>query len=235
MKFGIDAPNLLWKTPDPFNGVAIVEESGDFASCSEWGARTDDFLMGGMQIENCFAGDDFEKRTLVIMTMGGNDLSAIAQDGLEGATEEALWADVDQFVQYMSDAMHWFTDDPSKFPNGVFVVFANAYEFTDGTADLLSCPAAAVAGFDKNWDNPDLLKEMVLEAGRGYMAVAEETKLDMAFLGELFCGRGFKADDPTSPCYRGPGESTWFDLTCIHPTPEGHQAIADMFMAVIDE
>ncbi len=235
MKFGLDAPNFLWKTPDPINGVALVEEDGDFASCSEWGARTDDLLMGGQQIANCFEGDDFQKRTLVIMTMGGNDLAALAKDGLEGATEEALWEDVELFVQYQREAMHWFVDDPNKFPNGVFVVYANPYEYTDGTGDLLSCPASIAAGFTANWDDPELLKSMVLEASKGFAEVAEETQVDLAFLGELFCGRGFKSDDPSTPCYRGPGEPTWFDLTCIHPTADGHQAIADMFMAVINE
>jgi len=27
----------------------------------------------------------------------------------------------------------------------------------------------------------------------------------------------------------------WFDLTCIHPNPTGHEVIADMFMDVVLE
>lgn len=235
MHFDLVAPGLLWQTPDPINGVALVKESGDFASCSEWGARTDDLLMGGMQIENCFAGDDFDKRTLVVMTMGGNDISSIAQDALDGVAEDQIWLNVEQFVAYQRDAMHWFLDDPNKFPNGVFIVYANIYEFTDGTSDLLSCPAASLAGFDMNPPDPTLLIDAMTYANEEFVGIVEELQIDMTFLFETFCGRGFHADDPASPCYRGPDQPTWFDLTCIHPTPEGHDAIADIFLSTIVE
>ena len=36
-------------------------------------------------------------------------------------------------------------------------------------------------------------------------------------------------------CYRGPDMDNWFDFTCIHPTPTGHGALADMFFDVISE
>lgn len=235
MHFDLVAPDLLWKTPDPFNGTAIVEESGDFASCSEWGARTDDLLEGGMQIENCFAEEDRTKRTLVIMTMGGNDMAAVAQDGLDGVAMDQLWMDVDKAIQYQRDAMHWFLDDPAKFPNGVFIVYANIYEFTDGTADLVSCPAAGVAGFDMNWADPAELQLMANYANQSFAEIVEETGVDMTFMFETFCGRGFHADDVDSPCYRGADEPTWFDLTCIHPTPDGHDAITDIFLSTITE
>jgi hypothetical protein len=55
------------------------------------------------------------------------------------------------------------------------------------------------------------------------------------FLLEEFCGHGLNADDPSVPCYRGPNTETWFDLTCIHPNPTGHDHITDMFMAVVNE
>lgn len=235
MHFDLVAPDILWKTPDPFNGTSIVEESGDFASCSEWGARTDDLLEGGMQIENCFAPEDRDKRTLVIMTMGGNDMAAVAQDGLDGVALDQLWMDVDKAVQYQRDAMHWFLDDPLKFPNGVFIVYANIYEFTDGTADLVSCPAAGVAGFDMNWEDPSELQLMANYANQSFAEIVEEMQIDMTFMFETFCGRGFHAGDESSPCYRGPDEPTWFDLTCIHPTPDGHDAITDIFLATITE
>ena len=79
------------------------------------------------------------------------------------------------------------------------------------------------------------MAEMVVWANEQYMAIATETGADMIFLLESFCGHGFNADDPTAPCYRGPGAETWFDLTCIHPNPTGHQQITDMFMAVVNE
>src|SRR5690606_37707217 len=141
--FGIDAPNFLWEQANPIDGTALVKEDGDFASCAEWGARNDDFLRGGNQLPNCFAAQDFEKTTLVITTMGGNDIAAIAKDSLEGVDLAALWEDVESMLQFKREAIEWLVE-PGRFPNGVYVVFANVYEFTDATADLLSCPAAGL-------------------------------------------------------------------------------------------
>jgi hypothetical protein len=235
-RFGLTPPGPLWKQANPIDGVALQKDSGDFSSCSKWGARTDDFKPGmGGQIDDCFPPDLFDKRTLVVYTMGGNDLAAIAKDGMNGKPIDELMLDAESAVQLQREAVHWFVDDPDKFPNGVFVVFANVYEFSDGTGDLMSCPAAPAAGFDKPYPNPEELKQLVIWVNEQFMEVAAETKTDMVFLTETFCGHGFRADDPTAPCYRGPDQDTWFDLTCIHPTPEGHQQITDLFTAVVDE
>ncbi|MFO7565849.1 MAG: SGNH/GDSL hydrolase family protein [Enhygromyxa sp.] len=232
--FDLDAPSFLWEQANPLDGKAAVKESGDFASCAEWGARTDDFLRGGGQIPDCFATQDLQKTTLVITTMGGNDIAAIAKDAIEGVSEEALWEDVEEMLDYMREAVHWLRE-PGRFPNGVFVVFANVYEFTDATADLLSCPAAGVAGFDKNPDDPEQLIEMMTYINSEFAKLAAETETDMVFMFEGFCGHGFHADNPNTQCYRGPGNATWFDLTCIHPTADGHKALAQMFLETIDE
>jgi lysophospholipase L1-like esterase len=232
--FGIDAPNAIWKTANPLDGRAGLMESGDFASCAEWGARTDDFLDGGNQIADCFPASSRDLRTLVIMTMGGNDVSSITQDGIDGVPIPDIWDDVRQFVRYQEDAVLWLKE-PGRFPNGVFVVFANMFEFTDGTGDVTACPSAELAGFSAAWDDPSILADMVIYAEEQYMRIAVETGTDMIFMLEEFCGHGFNHDDPSAPCYRGPGTPRWFDLTCIHPNPDGHRVIADMFMAVVDE
>jgi lysophospholipase L1-like esterase len=234
-RFGLMPPGFLWDLYDVQNGTAVQQDSGDFSSCSKWGARTDDFMASNTQIMDCFPPDKFDQRTLVVITMGGNDLAAIAKDGANGKPLGEVMADAEQFIQYMRDAVHWFVDDPNKFPNGVFVMFANVYEFTDGTGDVTSCPAAGLGGFDKPWDNPDDLKALMIWINEQYMDIAVETQTDMIFMLENFCGHGFKADDPTAPCYRGPDSPNYFDLTCIHPTPDGHGVISDMFTAVVDE
>lgn len=231
-RFGLTPPSNLWKAVNLIDGVALQQESGDFASCSKWGARTDDFEA---QIADCLTPDNFDKRTLVVITMGGNDLAAVAKDGANGKPLDQVYADTEQFVQLMRDAVHWMIDDPNKFPNGIFVTFANVYEFTDGTGDVTSCPAAGLGGFDKPWENPDDLKDLVIWANEQYLDIAVETGTDMVFMLENFCGHGFKAGDPMAPCYRGPGQQNYFDLTCIHPTPKGHDVITDLFTAVIDE
>ena len=68
-----------------------------------------------------------------------------------------------------------------------------------------------------------------------FMSISVDNDTDMLFLLENFCGHGYNRDDPGGRCYRGPDAELWFDLTCIHPNPTGHQVIADMFMSVILE
>lgn len=234
-RFGLDAPNTLWKNADPVNGTSVVQDSGDFSSCAEWGARTDDFMQSGSQISDCFPAGERSKRTLVVITMGGNDVASITKDGIDGVPVGTLMVEAQQFIDLMRGAVEWFYDDPGKFPNGVFVIFANVYEYTDGTADIGSCPGASLAGFDGEWDDPQALKDMMLWINEQYMAIAADTGTDMLFLLEGFCGHGFRSDDPTAACYRGPGNDNWFDATCIHPDPTGHGALSDMFLAIIDE
>jgi lysophospholipase L1-like esterase len=230
--FGLQGPEFLWKQYDPFNGTSVQQESGDFASCAVWGARNEDLLP---QLEQCFAPEDLQLRTLVITTMGGNDGAALARDYLDGVELATILEELEAMVAQHEMAVDWLVGDPSKFPAGVFVVNANVYEFTDFTMDLLSCPAAGTAGFDSNSDNPDILLGSLNTINAEYMRIAEENGTDVVFMAEGFCGHGYHADDPQSPCYRGPGNENWFDLTCIHPTPTGHGALAQMFLDVITE
>ncbi len=233
-KFGLSSPNFLWETVNVFNGVTNVQESGDFASCSKWGARTDDLLLDNSQLEDCIPPSRRSARTLIVMTMGGNDLNALTQDAIDGVPEADLWLSTQAFVQNLEDAISWIKE-PGRFPNGVFVVFGNMYEFTDATGNVQSCDVSGLAGFDEPVPSPELLKDMVVWANEQYLRIAVDHDVDMIFMLEDFCGHGLEHDNPAAPCYRGPGTPQWFDLTCIHPNPEGHQHLRDMFMAVVDE
>jgi hypothetical protein len=196
-------------------------------NCAVNGARTRDFFEGDQQIPKCFPGVE-QKRTLTVITMGGNDLAAMAKDKL-GATEAMALAD--KTVAEMRAAVEWLKD-PQNFPNGSYVVFANVYEYTDLTADLSSCPQGSFFGFSGEYmTGVGALTEMREQ----YMKIAVDTGSDLMFLGEAFCGHGFRAGDAQGQCYRGPNTKNWFDITCIHPTPEGHGVIADDFLAVINE
>ena len=230
--FGLQPPEFLWKQYDPFAGTSVQQESGDFASCAVWGARNDDLIP---QLEQCFAPEDLQLRTLVITTMGGNDGAALAKDYLDGVPLADILAELEAMVSQHEMAIEWLLEDPDKFPSGVFVVNANVYEFTDFTLDFLSCPAAGTAGFDSNPDNPDILLGSLVHINEEYMRIAEENGTDVVFMAEGFCGHGYHSDDPASPCYRGPGNENWFDLTCIHPNPTGHGELAQMFLDVITE
>lgn len=233
-RFGLRPPDALWWQVDLINGTGLVRESGDFAVCARYGARTDDLLRDRTLMSDCVPPERRHLRTLFVMTIGGNDVSSITQDGIDGAEPEALWAETESFVQLLRDAMRWVRT-PGLFPNGVHVVFANMFEFTDGTGDVTACPAAGLAGFGAEWDDPTLLADLVVWANEQYLSIAVEYGVDMIFMLEHFCGHGFNHDDPGAPCYRGPDAELWFDLTCIHPNPAGHAAITALFEAVVAE
>jgi lysophospholipase L1-like esterase len=231
-RFDLEAPSDIWKGTVPYITSTALRTSGDFSTCAKWGARTDDLLADNSQILDCFPEDERHKKTLVVMTIGGNDVASFTKSGVHAPYEDTQ-VKVAEYVQLLDEAVAWFYE-PGRFPNGVKVVFANMFEFTDASGDVNSCPAAGAAGFDETWDHPEWLEEFVIWANEEYMRIAVEHGADMIFLLEKFCGHGFKHDDPTSRCYRGPDAERWFDLTCIHPNPTGHEQIADMFMAVID-
>lgn len=197
-------------------------------NCSRFGARTDDFFRMDSQLGECFPEGGSDLTTLTIFTIGGNDFFAWASDGL---TPEQAMAAAGEAADLLDEAVAWMKD-PARFPNGHHVIFANPYEYTDATGDLASCELAERIGLAGNW--LEGANALILTAER-FMQTAVTHGADMIFTLEAFCGHGFRADDPTGQCYRGPGTPNWFDFTCIHPTPEGHAAIAEMVMAVVDQ
>ena len=230
-RFGLRAPSVLWQTPNPVTGEALVRSSGDFASCAKWGARATD--LNARQLEDCFPAKERYKKTLVVMTVGGNDVAALTRDGVHRSYAQSQAA-VESFVGELRRAVRWLKD-PANVPGGVSVVFANMYEYTDATGDVASCAAAQLFGFAQRWDRPAELEQLLIWANEQFMSIAVETRSDLVLLLEHFCGHGYRRNDPRSRCYRGPGAELWFDLTCIHPNPTGHQKLADMMMSVIGE
>ncbi|GMV19361.1 MAG: SGNH/GDSL hydrolase family protein [Polyangiaceae bacterium] len=198
----------------------------EVASCAVNGAQTDDFFAGDNQIPKCFPAAE-QKKTLVVITMGGNDIAAMAKDKLSAS---AASVEADKVLANMKQAVEWLKD-PTNFPNGSWVVFANIYEYTDLTADLGSCPTGNLIGLTGEWIAGTA---MLVKLREGYMKIAVDAQADMIFLGEHFCGHGYKFADTKQQCYI-PNSSNWFDLTCIHPTPEGHKQVADLFWKTIAE
>jgi len=210
---------------------AMQERFGDdliVDDCSKFGARTDDYVP--TQIPECFP-DVEDRHTLVVSTMGGNDLFAAAEEVLEGGSEEDGLAVLERAVEHHRAAAMWFKDNPGLFPGGVAVVLANVYEFTDTTGHLSGCDLADGLGFG---GQVDAVVDATEYLNGAYAEVAVETGTDMLFMNEAFCGHGFGRLEEDGPCYRGPDAELWFDPTCIHPSTEGHAAIAEMFAEVVD-
>ena len=245
--FGLDDGGIwdfgVWKTYDFISNTSGKLEAGDFRNCSKWGARTDDFLAGGNQIGKCFPDGGSDKRTLVVFTMGGNDISKISQVGGDASPEEVAngypeaWALAESTIVYLREAVEWLKD-PARFPNGSYVIFANPFEFTDGTGDVSACPVAGLAGY-KVWEKPEIQEAIVVHVLEAYMQIAVDTQTDLLWLLEHFCGHGYVATgpnaDPENRCYRGPDAELYFDDTCIHPNEAGHNALFEMFRDTVLE
>ncbi len=267
--FGLDKGGELgiewgfWKSYDYFSGKGGALHVGDFSNCAKWGARTDDLLEGGGQIAECFPDGGSNKRTLIVFTMGGNDISKITQIGGEASPEEVAagypeaWALAESTVGFLAEALYWLKD-PERFPNGSDVIFASPFEFTDGTGNVDACEpdtinipfvgefdvsdlginVAALAGYAQ-WEQPEVQEAIVIWILEQYMKLAVETQTDLIWMLENFCGHGYVATGPDADvenrCYRGPDAELYFDVTCIHPSDAGHLAIFEMFQAVIDE
>lgn len=200
-------------------------------NCSKWGARADDLLLKPHeQLPTCLPEDTIDKRTLILFTIGGNDAQAIAKKAQDGASLAEQLKEVEKTLQLLRDAVIW-AKDPKRFPKGSFVIFGNVYEYTDGTGDVTSCPAAKAVGLTKPWADG---RQIMLTLNEGFMKVAVESRSDMLFMLEEFCGHGFHYDDPKTQCYQ-PGAQPWFDFTCIHPNPDGHDQITRMMMNVVNE
>jgi len=224
--------------------AALTERYGpalEVSDCSEWGARTDDLLMHeGRQIPLCFPEGGSELRTLVVMTVGGNDmLAAAGTSDAQGPT--AAQAELTGDLALLDQALAWFKggsdpasahpEDSTRFPNGVFVVMGNVYEFTDGTGDLDSCALASALGFGGK--QPKLVQGYGF-VDESYMQLAVRWNVDLTLMLENFCGHGFHAGEPGNLCYRGEDAETWFDASCIHPNPTGHAQLAQMFLDTIE-
>lgn len=207
---------------------AVIRKFGaiEVASCAKFGANLKDLLHGEGQISKCFPNAVEPKRTLVVMTMGGNDVSTWATKRYSAA---AALSDADVQAAYLREAMTWFKN-ATRFPKGADVVFGSPYEYTDTSGDLMSCPTASLSGLEGNFaEGAPAIRRLQEQM----MKVAVDTRTDMVFLFEHFCGHGYKRNDPNLQCYRGPNAENWFDITCIHPTPEGHKQIAERMKLVI--
>lgn len=234
-RFGLEAPAWEWENVNLVDGVVYEMESGDFASCAKYGARTDDLIQDNQQLEDCMPEDKRQVPTLIVMTIGGNDLYSLLEDITAGVDEATLQATFDTAMLLMRGAAEWVTE-PGRFPNGGYLVFANMYDFTDedGALDMATCPGAELIGMDAPLLDP-VLWPVMKSAQEEFLSIAVDTQTDMVFLGEEFCGHGYNNTDASGRCYRGSGAETWLDFTCMHPGSGGHEAIADMVMSVVEE
>jgi hypothetical protein len=235
-RWGLEAPDWWWQNVDLTSGESYNQFSGDFANCSKWGARTDDLHKDNTQLDTCLPEESRSQHNLVVMTVGGNDLYNLLDHLKAGDADEAqMRAEWDMAITDLRDAIHWLRDDPTMFPGGVDIIVADIFDVTDATAaaDIADCEGAQLIGLDGPLLDP-LTAELAIQWQEALLELAVETDIDVAFMGETFCGHGYNWDDTTGRCYRA-DPNVYFDISCEHPSAYGHAAIADTMLGVVDE
>ncbi|MBM4381248.1 MAG: hypothetical protein FJ086_18405, partial [Deltaproteobacteria bacterium] len=205
-KFGLAPPNLLWREVNPSTQKAALQSSGAFHVCAKWGSRMGDVLG---QLQACLPQSLRSKKTLIVMTAGGNDLSNMTSAALNGATRAQLEQRAAGVVAELEAVLAW-VKAPGRFPAGVALVFGNVYEYTDGTNQLSACPGAQAINMSGPLPDPAGLSDVVFRMQESFARAAVQHGVDITWMYEQFCGHGWRSDSPTAPCYRGPGAARFF-------------------------
>ncbi len=230
-KFALAPPNFLWREANPSTQAAALQSSGAFHACAKWGSKMEHVLG---QLQACLPQSLRGKKTLIIMTAGGNDLAGMTSDALKGASRAQLEQRAADVVARLEATAAW-VKAPGRFPAGVALVYGNVYEYTDGTNQLAACPGAQAINMSGPLPDAATLSDVVFRMQESLVRVATQHGVDVIWMYEHFCGHGWRNDDAGAPCYRGPGTKRFFDASCFHPTTEGHQRLAELFMAVVNE
>lgn len=187
------------------------------------GATTDTVLSEQLPNLSNELGDSVSGQSIVVITIGGNDMQANMIQILTGGDEVA-----DEVISGVVDNLHEFVDyfdDTGRFPDGAFLYLSNVYEPTDSFGQVDQC----LLGLDigpvlHNFD----------QANEAILGVAEERGTGMIDLRGHFKGHGFYNEDPELPWHHPEDPSRWFADDCIHPNDRGHHEIRRLFHAAID-
>jgi lysophospholipase L1-like esterase len=194
----------------------------EFQNYAAWGAKTED--VRDDQLPSIDTAST--KRTLVMMTVGGNDALQVI-----GEPAEVSLAHMETKMAILEEIIQWIID-PAHFPGGVYLIYSNMYDPTDGVGDFTHC------GLGVSYGDWPALPEIEPIANSWFLDLAMTYHVDMLEMHGLFLGHGYHNNDITNPWYCHDCAPDcpcprWFDLTCIHPTGDGHAALAGFFYGMI--
>jgi lysophospholipase L1-like esterase len=196
--------------------------SVEFQNYAVGGSKTEDVLEDQLpRIDT-----DSAKKTLVMFTIGGND--ALQVIGEDVATS---LAHMEEKLENLRNILTWLFA-PANFPGGVYVVYMNIYDPTDGEGDFTHC---GIGMAYEDWPDVD---ELATTINGRYLELAMEFGADLLDGHGLFAGHGWNNNDAANPYYCHGCEPTcpcprWLDFTCIHPNSDGHEALAGFFFGIV--
>lgn len=195
------------------------------ASTATWinvavpGAITDDVLRDQLPRLETQLGENVVGPTIVIMTIGGNDVQSAMLDILSGDPSDV----VDHVVGNVRTTLEWF-QDAERFPDGAYIYFTNVYDPTDNQGQVQAC----FFGIDLN-----ALRPYLTDVNAGLRALAVERGASMIDLYGSFQGHGYTYDNADLTTYIGDDPTLWFASDCIHPNDRGHHELRREFAAAV--
>jgi lysophospholipase L1-like esterase len=157
--------------------------------------------------------------TIVVITIGGNDLVAQLETDLETASDSSANQNLSNAISNIRSVINYFT--ASKFPDGVFIYLANVYDPSGGTGMLSGACAQSIAGVNTPVTDP-YIEGILANWESAYVSLATELKFSIVDAHGGFLTHGVAATD------------TYFYRDCIHPNNEGHNELRNLFFEAID-
>lgn len=189
------------------------------------GAVTNDISSSQLDDVDDQLDDVVSGQTIVVMTIGGNDMSGAMLNILAtGQTAaDSTMANMEGNLQTMVDFYH----DTARFPDGVKIYFTNVYDPTDDLGYADEC--AIFFGLDLS-----AIWIYFHQANDGFRAFAESNSIALVDMAGHFYGHGMNNEDETMPNYDSHDNTRWFNSDCLHPNDIGHHEIRRLFHAAIE-
>ncbi len=155
--------------------------------------------------------------TVVVVTIGGNDLSgAISGGDPTGGVLTAALRNIRLMVQ--------FFQNPGNFPDGVSIYVGNVYDPSDGEAQIATC----FFGLSL----PQLVAAMDVWRDE-YESLGAEMGFAVVDMLGAFHGHAHHHDNTMNPYYDTADPTPWF-ADCLHPNDRGHHELRRIFYEAMD-
>lgn len=160
-------------------------------------------------------------QTIVVITIGGNDLVAQLESDLETASDSNAASNLANAISNIRAVINYFT--PAKFPDGVAIYLANVYDPSGGTGMLTgACADSISGGLDPNAVSDPYIEGILSNWESAYVSLATELNFSIVDAHGGFLTHGVTATN------------TYFYSDCIHPNNDGHNELRNLFFEAID-
>lgn len=211
-----DNDDSAWPDDSENDLVALTGGMVDIVDYSRGGATTRN-LRGQTDGALEEIGLPAEGHTIVVVTIGGNDLQSAILGGNPTGT----------LLDQAGDALRTMASrflDPDDFPDGTSLYVAAVYDPSDGEAQIDGCFF--------NLMLPELVDALDVWRER-YVSIGTEMGFSVVDALGHFHGHGHNYDNPENPFFDADDNTFWFS-DCIHPNTRGHHELRRLFFEAMN-